>query len=298
VHGSDETHVRVGNPLSDNEAFLRRSLLETLGRRAEYNLSQRVGDVRVFEIGSAFDKSQSAMPREQLRLGVLVMGRRHPPHFTDPQPPAFDEWDAKAVAEIAAAAAYADRRVDLRPGSGLVLWKIHAGGHTVGNVLRVELDAPVWALPAFGIELILGEVATAPPAGRGSHSYIEGNVVAAPGTGQVTLVGHAPTVVVSKFRALPTMPAAEIDLALLVPHGTTVADVERVVREAGGDLLEKLELFDQYTGVGVDSNHRSLAWRLTFRHPERTLRDKEIEGRRSKILGALEQELHVRQRSA
>jgi len=94
------------------------------------------------------------------------------------------------------------------------------------------------------------------------------------------------------------MPPAEIDLALLVPQGTRVADVERVIRSAAGELLEALDLFDQYTGAGVDRDHRSLAWRLTFRHPERTLRDKEIEGRRNKILSALEQELHVRQRTA
>jgi phenylalanyl-tRNA synthetase beta chain len=97
---------------------------------------------------------------------------------------------------------------------------------------------------------------------------------------------------------LPTMPPAEFDLALLVPDAVAVADVERVVRAAAGELLEKLELFDRYTGSGIEAGHRSLAWRLTFRHPERTLRDKEIEGRRGKILGALEQELHVRQRSA
>jgi phenylalanyl-tRNA synthetase beta chain len=83
-----------------------------------------------------------------------------------------------------------------------------------------------------------------------------------------------------------------------VPAGTTVADVERVIRAAAGDLLERLDLFDQYTGAGVDRDHRSLAWRLTFRHPDRTLRDKEIEGRRGKILSALQEELHVRQRSA
>jgi len=94
------------------------------------------------------------------------------------------------------------------------------------------------------------------------------------------------------------MPAAEFDLALLVPKGTTVAQVERVIRDSAGELLERLDLFDEYTGAGVDEQHRSLAWRLTFRHPERTLRDKEIEGRRNKILGALQQELHVRQRSA
>ena len=93
------------------------------------------------------------------------------------------------------------------------------------------------------------------------------------------------------------MPAAEFDLALLVPDGATVEQVDRVIRAAAGELLEQLLLFDQYVGAGVEAGHRSLAWRLTFRHPDRTLRDKEIEGRRAKILAALEQELHVRQRS-
>jgi phenylalanyl-tRNA synthetase beta chain len=76
------------------------------------------------------------------------------------------------------------------------------------------------------------------------------------------------------------------------------ADVDRVIRASAGELLERLELFDQYTGKGVAAEFRSLAWRLTFRHPERTLRDKEIEGRRGKILSTLEKELNVRQRSA
>jgi phenylalanyl-tRNA synthetase beta chain len=102
----------------------------------------------------------------------------------------------------------------------------------------------------------------------------------------------------AKFKTLPTMPPAEFDLALLVPQSLTVAAVERVIREAGGELLESLSLFDEYTGAGVSAGHRSLAWRLTFRHPERTLRDKEIDGRRTKILRVLEEELHVRQRTS
>ena len=100
-----------------------------------------------------------------------------------------------------------------------------------------------------------------------------------------------------KFRAIPSMPSAELDLAVLVPTPTTVADVERVIRASAGELLESLVLFDQYTGAGVPADRRSLAWRLTFRHPERTLRDKEIEGRRAKIVRALEDELNVRQRT-
>jgi phenylalanyl-tRNA synthetase beta chain len=101
----------------------------------------------------------------------------------------------------------------------------------------------------------------------------------------------------TRYRSLPTTPPAEIDLALLVPDSLDGAAVETVIRRVAGDLLEKLELFDRYAGPGVESGHRSLAWRLTFRHAERTLRDKEIEGRRAKILGALADELNVRQRT-
>jgi phenylalanyl-tRNA synthetase beta chain len=281
VAGGD-AHVRIANPIAESEAHLRTSILETLSRRAEFNLAQRSGDVRLFEIGSAFTHGDSAMPREQLRLGIIMMGRRRPPHFTEPQPPNVDEWDAKAVAEVATSIAHPDKPVEMVQGSDTVLWQIRVGDRVYGNVTRLALDAPVWAAPAFGLELVLAEVETDPPAGRGKHSYIVG---ARPGR-------PAPP----KYAPIPTMPPAEIDLALLVPDGTTVADVERVIRASSGELLERLELFDQYTGSGVEAGHRSLAWRLTFRHHERTLRDKEIEGRRAKVVGALQQELNVRQR--
>ena len=84
---------------------------------------------------------------------------------------------------------------------------------------------------------------------------------------------------------------------MLLPHGVLASQVERTIREAAGELLERIDLFDLYEGAGIDEGHRSVAWRLTLRHPERTLRDKEIEGRRSKILSALQTELNVRQRT-
>ena len=283
VHARDETHVRVGNPLAENEAYLRKSLLESLRRLAEFNLSHRSGDVRIFEIGSAFFPSDSRLPREQLRLGVIVMGRRRPPHFTEPQPPAIDEWDVRAIAELAWSIAYPNDRLEMVPGSDRTLWELMRGDQTLGVVVRAELDAPVWASPAFGIELVLGNVETEAAAPEGRHAYKEEPTGA-----------RKPRF---KYAPLPTMPPAEIDLALLVPAEVPVVEVERVIRSSGGEILERLELFDQYTGQGIDAGHRSLAWRLTFRHAERTLRDKEIEGRRAKILASLQQELNVRQRS-
>lgn len=283
VAGDDATHVRVSNPLAEHEAHLRVTLMETLARRAEFNLAQRTGDIRLFEVGSAFTSGSGPQPREEVRVGILVMGRRRPPHFTESAPPAIDEWDARNFAEVAAAVIRPGAAIELVPATG-ALWNVRADGESLGTVRRLTLDAPVWASPAFGIELSLGLMEDAPPAPRGQHSYKEGRPAA-------VRVGQ-------RYQALPTMPPAEFDLALLVPKSTSAADVERVIRGAAGELLERLELFDLYTGQGVDEQHRSLAWRLTFRHPERTLRDKEIEGRRARILSALQQELNVRQRSA
>jgi phenylalanyl-tRNA synthetase beta chain len=151
-------------------------------------------------------------------------------------------------------------------------------------VRRVSLDAPVWAQPAFGVELVLGSMSNGDVAPPGEHAH---GVTEAPASRRP-----------KPYRPLPNTPAAEFDLALLLPSGVSAGSVEGVIRSAAGDLLERLAAFDQYEGAGVEAGHRSVAWRLTLRHPERTLRDKEIEGRRTKILSALQQELNVRQRTS
>jgi phenylalanyl-tRNA synthetase beta chain len=152
----------------------------------------------------------------------------------------------------------------------------------VGSVRRVPVDAPVWASSAFGVEIMLAVVESAQvaPKGESAHRPFPRGV---------------PNV--SRYRAVPVTPASEFDLALLVPNGVRGEQVEGVMKRVAGKLLERVELFDRYVGQGVDAGHESLAWRLTFRHAERTLRDKEIEARRNDILKALADELNVRQRS-
>jgi phenylalanyl-tRNA synthetase beta chain len=284
-----EGFVRVSNPIAENEAYLRREILDTLARRAEYNLARMQRDLRLFEIGSVFLPRDSELPYEELRVGLLVMGRRQPPHFTDPKTPEFaewvtySEWDAKALGELVGHAAYPSASISLRDSDDAnALWHIHADERLVGNVRRVTLDAPVWASPAFGIELSLGENESTQVAPVGESAYRP---------------FPRPAPVVVRYQALPTTPASEFDLALSVPNSVRAEQVEELVRRVSGRLLERVELFDRYVGQGVEPGHRSLAWRLTFRHAERTLRDREIEARRTDILKALADELNVRQRS-
>ena len=286
VRGEDASHVRVRNPLAEDEPHLRRSLLESLARRAEYNLTRMQGEVRLFEVGAVFRPSSEALPHEEHRVAALVMGARRPVHFSEPQPPAYDAWDAKSLGERMAAVAHPGAVVTLQAAGEATgaLWEIVVDDQVVGEIRQLALDAPVWAKPAFGIELVLGVMPSAPVASPKSHAH-----------GMVTSQERRAPV---RFRTLPTTPAAEFDLALLVPEAVEAAAVETVLREAGGALLERCVLFDEFRGTGVAEGFRSLAWRLTFRHPERTLKEKEIEGRRQQLLSAVETRLDVRPRVA
>lgn len=269
--------VRVTNPLAEDEAFLRGNLLTTLAARAEHNLHRMQGDVRLFEIGTAFFAAEeterapgpkkAALPLEEMHVAALVMGQRSPTHFTDPSPDSYDEWDIKYLSEIVAAAAFPGASVKLVPGTGDTLWAVVVDGYDAGSAHRVQLDAPVWARPAFGVEM---------------------NLEAIP----------VRSVNASTYRPIPVTPPVRIDLALLASTTVTGAQMEEVIRREAGELLESLTLFDEFRGQGIPEGSRSLAWALTFRHPQRTLKDREVQGRTDKIVKALEGELGVRQRKS
>lgn len=283
VAGSDATHVRVSNPLSESEPHLRTSIVETLGKRVEYNLSRLQRDVRLFEVGAVFAPRAGDLPRELLSVGAIAVGLRHPPHFTHPDAQLFDEWDAKGLALEIAEAAIPGAPVELTPG-GDTLWDVRIAGQKVGEVRRAVLDKPVWAPEAFAVEIALGTMANERLAPAGEH--VRGHVPNEPPSSAI------------RTRPIPTTPPAEFDLAFVVPDDLPAAKVEAVIARTGGELLERLELFDLYAGTGLPPGHRSLAWRLTFRDPSRTLRDKEIEGRRQRIIRALDHELGVKPRTS
>lgn len=282
---NDDQSIRVRNPLAEDEAFLRQSVLDTLARRAEFNLSHMQRDIRLFEIGAVFARGEmvaGSLPNERMHAAALVMGHRRPPHFTEPKPPPYDEWDAKGLAESLGEFAFPGQTIScVSVGSG-ALWDVIAGDTKIGVVRSVALDGPAWASPAFGVEIDLDAPIAAQTADTGPLGDIPVPAAAA----------RRP------YKPIAAMPAIEVDLALVVPESVRAADVESVITRSAGDLLEKLVLFDEFRGGEIPAGSRSLAWTLTFRHPERTLRDREIQGRTEKIVKTLEAELGVKQRTA
>jgi phenylalanyl-tRNA synthetase beta chain len=90
------------------------------------------------------------------------------------------------------------------------------------------------------------------------------------------------------YRDVTSFPAVLQDIAVVVPEGVPAAEVEQAVREGGGDLLADVQVFDLYRGEQAGEGNKSLALRLEFRAPDRTLTDEEVARRREAIERALD----------
>ena len=240
----------LANPLSEEESVLRPSLIPGLLLVASKNLARRNTTVTVFEIGNTFEPSHEELPLEQLRVAWLQTGpvptSWHRPHRD------FDFFDAKGVLArvseglgIDGFAVEAAEPAPMHPGRAA---RVLLGGDEIGLLAELHPRAArALDLPA---RVAVGELLLAP--------LIAAARTSAPGD-------------------LPRYPAVARDLALLVPASTPAAEVESVVRVAAGDLLETVDVFDVYPGEEFGHPGKvSLAFSLSFRHPERTLTDAEI----------------------
>ena len=92
-------------------------------------------------------------------------------------------------------------------------------------------------------------------------------------------------------------PSADIDLAFVIPDSVPAETVERILRVSVGSLLERIWLFDVFRGAGIEPGERSLAYRLRFSAPDRTLTDEEVAELRTQCIESVEKETGGRIRS-
>ena len=94
-----------------------------------------------------------------------------------------------------------------------------------------------------------------------------------------------------KYKALPKYPAVTRDIALLVNDEVLVQEIEETIRKAGGNLVEKVELFDIYKGAQIPEGKKSIAYAIAYRDDKKTLTDNDVNKVHDKILRSLEYKL-------
>ena len=255
------TALRVANPLSEETPLLRTTLLPGLTDVARRNLDRGRLGVAVYEIGATFlpDSGRATTPadpdgppstahEEPLVLGIVLAGRRPAGRWDDPSPPC-DFADLKGVVEallgelaVGDVTWQAEEAAPFHPG--------RTAGVRIGNA-PIGLAGQLHPRVAAGLELPAGTFA--------AELWLDPILDAVP------LLRPAP----------PSSPFPElgIDVAFMVPPGVAAAQLEAVLRDAGGELLTRLELFDAYEGPPLPEGHRNLAFRVTLQAPDRTLTD-------------------------
>ncbi len=254
--------VKLLNPLSAEEAYLRQTLLPGLERAVGVNWSRQVRDIRLFEIGTGFVQTGPGQrPAETVRVAAILSGGRTARHWTEGGTvPDLDAWDLKALFEATVALANPSATVQVDAGGWIARG---ADGSIVGRARRLGLDPPAWAAPAFGLEI---DISGKPrPAVR--------------------------------YTPLPTTPSSWRDINLLLKPGTTADEAMRVMRTSG-KLLEAVDVVSEFRSDQLGEERRAVQFRLVFRAADRTIRDEEVDAALGRILKALEKELDARLRTS
>ena len=262
--------VPLRNPLVEDHTHLRTTLVPGLLHVARVNTSRGSAEVQIFEIGHVFHQEEGGVA-ERLRLGVLMMGTVLEGRWNLPaEAGTITYFHLKGILEallaelrVAGAAFSAAPVTWLHPGRAaqLTVWDTVIG--TLGE-LHPEVAARYDLPPAVYV------------ADVDLHQLLAGAVLA------------------PRFAPLARFPAVRRDVALVLAEGIPASQVEEIIRTSGGPWLEVVELFDVYTGAPVPTGHRSLAYALTFRSPERTLAAEEVEAVVGAIRRALEQRLRAK----
>jgi len=267
--------VVVKNPKSDDFTQLRTTMLSGMVQILATNARRGVADVHAFEIARVYlPVEPDALPRERRTVGVAVMGANWTSAWNlDGRAAASDFFTLKGVAQ-----ALAD---EFAPGCALDFEPIEHPAFQPGRAAAAGLGQARVAL--------LGEVAQAVAAhyDLGERAFVmELDLEALSAAGAEG----------RQARPISRFPALRRDLALVVADDTPAERIAALIRDAGGDLLEDLALFDVYRGKQVEEGRKSLAYALAFRRMERTLTDDEADAAVAAIVDRLRGELdaHLR----
>lgn len=254
--------LMLANPISSDLAAMRSTLLSSLIPCVQYNLNRQQSRVRFFEFGLRFDY-QNAKSIEDLKqtptLALVAVGSQEPESWhVKPQPMDFFDFKGE-IEEILAAGRVSveyvrSERAWLHPGQSA---EILVDGKSIGYLGRLH--------PSLENEL---DLSTTWVAELDQTAVLQSYV--------------------SNFTELSRFPSVRRDIALLISDNINVRDIQQLIEQTGGELLDSTWLFDVYTGQGVEDGKRSLAFALLWQHPSRTLEDAEIKSGMDNIIQVLE----------
>ena len=277
VKPGEDRQIVLANPLFAEYSALRIDLLSGLIAAFEYNQSQGNQPLNGFEIGRIFWQDEEGLAEAEELAGILGGDPSSGKWTRGGKSRPLDWFEAKGLLErvfqrLGLKVEYQPSHQDprLHPGRTASLWLQGNRLGTFGQLhpkLRKEKDLPdaVYAFELYLDVLVDG---------------VDGELVSK-----------------HQFQNYSTYPATDRDIAFFASTEISVAELLKVISFTGGEILESVQLFDEYRGENVPQGQRSLAFRLIYRAGDRTLTDTEVEPVHQKVRESLIEKFSVNLRS-
>lgn len=251
--------VKISNPLGEDFSVMRTTTLNGMLNSLSTNYNRRNEEAGLFEIGKIYIPRAlplTELPNEPQKLTIGMYGK-------------MDFYGLKGIVEYLFSVLGMSEKVEFSPESS-ISW-MHPG-----RTASISINGE-----NFGY---FGELhpAVANNYSIGTRVYIAVLDVEA-------MIDTAN--MVSVYKALPKFPAVTRDISMVINENVFVKEIENVIKKKGGKLLETINLFDVYQGSQIEKGFKSVSYSITFRAPDRTLVDDDVNAVMKKILSTLESEL-------
>ncbi len=254
--------IRLLNPLGDDTSVMRTTAVGSLLGALSYNRSRRIPACALFENATVYAKPDADTPADrfskeekQLVFGFYGSG---------------DFYDLKGVAVALTEA-------------------LHIGALRFAADATVPYFHPGRCAAVYAGGTLLGRIGQLHPTVCDSFE-LSGDVYAGVFSTEALFAASQTE---WEYTPLPVYPAVERDLALVMDESTEAGTVEDAIRSYAGKSLCGVTVFDVYTGKGVADGKKSVAFRLSFRLPDKTMNDSEVDAAVTKILRRLESEKDI-----
>ncbi|MBL7071489.1 MAG: phenylalanine--tRNA ligase subunit beta [Candidatus Omnitrophica bacterium] len=246
------TTIPIKNPMSAEQELMRPALLPGILNVMSHNINRGVRDLKIFEIGAVYSKGADNRYREKTHLAIAMTGLFSGDWQRQKNNVTF--FDLKGSIEA------------LLNNLGLDVEKLEFSlpdilysGENIGRVPALSHQT----LDAFGLkqDILLAEIA-----------FDE-------------LIGHIN--LEKKLKDIPKFPSIKRDVSLVAGPAVTFSKIATIAKEEGGDLIERIELFDRYTGKQIPKGHHGLSIRVEYRGKEKTLTSEDVDKAHSDIRKAL-----------
>lgn len=252
--------IKLLRPMNIDKSIVRQSIMPSMLKMIEYNISRKNNDVMLYEIANTYDNSYE----EDTKISFGLTGNY-----------ISNSWNKNNI------------QIDYYLVKGLVENILDYLGLTNRYTFKLSDNLPKEIHPKLNSEIIIDNEAVG-YFGKIHPSTSKNNIYVC----EISLNKlYSKKVRAIKFKELNKYPTISKDLAFIVNENITSEDITKVIKKAGGRLLTNINVFDLYKGDNIAKDKKSLAFNLTFEDYNKTLTEEEVNVVFNKIINEVETKL-------